>query len=151
LRARRLPVADVATRVRLTKSPAAYRASRLREGQYEALLAAGRATWEPGARVRFYRAEGGRYALLPDDDRPRTAGQGAQHDEGALGGRRPMVGLPPYDAEHYVRVLVENYADRLRKAFRPADFAQIFRADAQLGLFDRDVAMIEPLWIRPAL
>ncbi|NTU86019.1 MAG: DNA polymerase, partial [Chloroflexales bacterium] len=46
LRARRLPVADVATRVRLTKSPAAYRASRLREGQYEALLAAGHATWE---------------------------------------------------------------------------------------------------------
>ncbi len=128
LRGRRVPVADVATRMRLTKSPAAYRASRQREGQYEALLAAGRESWEPGERVRFYRAEGGRYALLSEEQ--------AEH--------------PPYDAEHYVRALVDNYADRLRKAFRPADFDQIFRTDAQLGLFDRDVAGIEPLWIEPA-
>lgn len=127
LRARRVPVADVATRVRLTKTPAVYSSSRQREGQYEALLAAGRERWEPGERVRFYRAEGGRYALF--------------EESGAEG--------PPYDAEHYVRVLVENYADRLRKAFRPADFDQIFRADAQLGLFDADVATIRPIWIGP--
>lgn len=135
LRARRVPLADVATRTRLTKTPDAYRAARQREGQYEALLAAGRATWEPGERVRFYRAEGGRYALLDEAEQQ-------------VGLREPHHG-PPYDAEHYVRVLVENYADRLRKAFQPADFDQIFRVDAQLGLFDRDVATIQPLWIRP--
>lgn len=127
LRERRVPLAEVAARVRLTKSPAAYRAARQREGQYEALLAAGRTDWEPGERVRFYRAEGGRYALFV---------------EGA-------PDLPPYDAEHYVRVLVEGYAERLRKAFRPDDFAQLFRADAQLGLFDADVGAIQPRWIRP--
>jgi DNA polymerase elongation subunit (family B) len=172
LRARRVPLADVATTVRLTKTPAAYRAARQREGQYEALLAAGRDRWEPGERVRFYRAEGGRYALLPDEDqRPMTKDQsplkdtGRQQHEpqpsGAGGVSISATASPvpsslvlgpssalPYDAEHYVRVLVQNYADRLRKALRPVDFAQIFRADAQLGLFDADVAAIEPLWIR---
>jgi DNA polymerase elongation subunit (family B) len=127
LRARRLPAADVATRVRLTKTPAQYRAGKQREGQYEALLAAGRHAWEPGERIRFYRAQGDRFALLAD-------GEGAPRD---------------YDAEHYVRVLVENYAGRLHKAFAPDDFAQIFRLDAQLGLFDRDLAGVEPRWIKP--
>jgi len=128
LRERRLPAREVATRVRLTKSPEQYRASKQREGQYEALLAAGRASWQPGERVRFYRAAGGRYALLEDDE--------------------AVVGSP-YDAEHYVRMLVENYAGRLHKAFAPAEFAQIFRLDAQLGLFDLDIAAIQPRWIRP--
>jgi len=128
LRERRLPAREVATRVRLTKSPEQYRASKQREGQYEALLSAGRASWQPGERVRFYRAQGGRYALLEDDE----AAAGA-----------------PYDAEHYVRVLMENYAGRLHKAFAPAEFAQIFRLDAQLGLFDLDIAAIDPRWIAP--
>ncbi len=123
LRARRVALAEVASRVRLTKTPEGYRAARQREGPYEAMLAAGRTSWNPGERIRFYRAEGGRYALL----------------------EQPTP--PPYDAEHYVRVLVENYADRLRKAFRPADFAQIFRSEAQIGLFDREMATIMPLWI----
>jgi DNA polymerase, archaea type len=125
LRTRRLPAADVATRVRLTKTPEQYRASKQREGQYEALLAAGRTHWEPGERVRFYRAGGGGFALL-EDDRPDAR---------------------DYDAEQYVRILVENYAGRLHKAFAPDEFTQIFRLDAQLGLFDRDVAGIAPRWI----
>ncbi|GAB4432587.1 MAG: DNA polymerase domain-containing protein [Chloroflexi bacterium OHK40] len=129
LRERRLPPGDVAARVRLTKSPEAYRSSRQREGQYEALLAAGHTAWNPGDRVRFYKTEGGSYALLDE--------------EGAT------ASMPPYDVEHYVRVLVENYASRLRKAFHPEDFVQIFRADAQIGLFDRDLSGVEPRWISP--
>lgn len=134
LRAGRVPPADLASRVRLSKSPERYRAARNREGQYEAVLAAGRTSWTPGERVRFYRAAGGRFVLVPDDD----SGQQA-----------PDASLPPYDTEHYVRVLIENYAGRLRKAFRPADFDQIFRPVAQLGLFDLDSAQIAPLWIGP--
>lgn len=127
LRERRLAAADVASRVRLTKSPEQYRAGKQREGQYEALLNSGRGSWEPGERIRFYRAAGGRFAWLPDGE------QGAND----------------YDAEHYVRVLVENYAARLQKAFAPDQFAQIFRLDAQLGLFDQEIAAIQPKWIRP--
>lgn len=154
LRARRVPVAAVATRMRLTKSPAAYRAARQREGQYEALLAAGRQSWEPGERVRFYKAEGGGYALLEGDERPETNDERQAARDATSGPVRPSsfvgrLASPPYDAEHYVRVLVENYADRLRKAFSPADFDQLFRVDAQLGLFDSDVAAIAPLWIEP--
>ncbi|NTV62063.1 MAG: DNA polymerase [Oscillochloris sp.] len=132
LQARRYTAAEVASRVRLSKSPERYRASHQREGQYEAILAAGRSEWQPGERVRYYRASGGRYRWLPDDS-PHSAELNDARD---------------YDSEHYIRVLVENYADRLRKAFRPADFDQIFRADAQLGLFDEPVEEIAPKWIR---
>ncbi len=128
LRERRLAPAEVAARVRLSKSPERYRAARQREGPYEALLAAGRHHWEPGERVRYYRAVGGGFVWLPDGE------EGATRD---------------YDTEHYVRMLLENYAGRLRKAFRPADFDQIFRLDHQIGLFDQDLARIEPIWIGP--
>jgi DNA polymerase elongation subunit (family B) len=142
LRGRRYSATDVASRVRLSKSPERYRASRQREGQYEAVLAAGRSAWQPGERVRYYRAAGGRFVWIPDE--PGTQARRAGGDaEGS-----PLAAASDYDVEHYIRVLVENYADRLRKAFRPADFAQIFRADAQLGLFDQPVAAIEPRWIR---
>ncbi|NJN17620.1 MAG: DNA polymerase [Oscillochloris sp.] len=129
LRARRVDPHDLAGKVRLSKTPERYRAARQRESAYEALLAAGRTTWTPGERVRFYRAEGGGAALLPDEEAP---------ERGAY---------PPYDIEHYVRVLLESYAGRLRKAFRKDDFAQIFRTDIQLGLFDRDIGAIAPQWI----
>jgi DNA polymerase elongation subunit (family B) len=129
LRERRLPTSAVAIRARLSKTPEQYRATKQREGPYEALLDAGRTHWQPGERIRFYRAVGGRYALLPDD-----AADDARRD---------------YDAEHYVRVLVENYAGRLHKAFAPADFAQLMRLDAQLGLFEGEVGAIQPRWIAP--
>jgi hypothetical protein len=45
-------------------------------------------------------------------------------------------------------VLLTSYVGRLRKAFAPEDFDQIFRPDAQLGLFDRPIETIQPLWIR---
>jgi DNA polymerase, archaea type len=53
-----------------------------------------------------------------------------------------------YDVEHYLRVLVTSYASRLRKAYAAEDFEQLFRLDEQLGLFDRPVEHIQPIWIR---
>jgi len=53
-----------------------------------------------------------------------------------------------YDAEHYLRVLVTSYASRLRKAYSSEDFEQLFRIDEQLGLFDRPIEHIHPIWIR---
>jgi DNA polymerase I len=127
LRARRIPLDDIAIRARLRKTPEQYRSTRQREGAYEAVLNSGRTTWRVGEAIRFYRATGGQYHLLPEPGRPG----------------------PDYDVEHYLRILIDNYAGRLRKAFHPDDFAQIFRGDGQIGLFDRDLARIEPRWIEP--
>jgi DNA polymerase elongation subunit (family B) len=176
IRERELPAADLATRVRLSKTPEAYMASRgsLREAAYEALLAGRRAEWSPGEQVRCYRAQDGGYVWLPDEDdeRPTTNDQRAEIDdeddlEDKEIGRRgddsgadflvsTSPGLPvsplgdrrDYDVEHYLGVLVTSYAGRLRKAFAPEDFAQLFRADAQLGMFDQPVEQIQPIWIR---
>jgi DNA polymerase elongation subunit (family B) len=134
LSARRLPVAMVATRTRLTKTPEAYLATRAghREAAYEALLTAGRTRWSPGERVRFYRARGGIHVWLPEED-----------DEAKRG-----AGAPDYDVDHYLRTLLVSYASRLRKAFAPEDFERIFRMEEQMGLFDRPVSSVVPLWIR---
>lgn len=134
LRERAIPAADVAMRARLSKAPEAYLASRssLREAPYEALIAAGRSEWTPGERVRCYKAEGGAYVWLPDeDDGPKTEDDARD-----------------YDVEHYLDTLVGSYASRLKKAFAPADFDQLFRRAAQLGMFDRPVDQIQPRWIR---
>jgi len=134
LQTRSLPVAMVATRTRLTKTPETYLTTRAghREAAYEALLGAGRARWAPGERVRFYRARGGSHVWLPEEE-----------DD-----LRRAHGERDYDVDHYLRVLVVTYASRLRKAFAPTDFERIFRLEEQLGLFDRPVSAIEPLWIR---
>lgn len=124
LRARELPPADVAVRARLTKSPAAYAAARRakREGPYEALLASGRSAWAVGERIRYYRRQDGTFALVQD----------------ARG--------PDYDAGHYVELLTASYASRLRTAFSPEHFAQLFRADAQGGLFDVPLHDVRIRW-----
>lgn len=133
---RTLSTAAVATRARLSKSPEEYLATRAghREAPYEAFLGAGRTSWVPGERVRYYRARGSAqvYAWLPDED----------DDAHQAEDRRD------YDVEHYRHVLVASYASRLRKAFAPEDFEQLFRLDEQFGLFDRPIDTIEPLWIR---
>jgi DNA polymerase elongation subunit (family B) len=148
LRAHELPASAVATRARLTKTPAEYTASRsrLREGPYEALLAVGRDDWAEGEQVRYYRAEGGRYIWLPD-------AAGVPQDE-ADATEDPMpsnltadVARGDYDVPHYLRVFHATYVSRLRKAFRPADFAQLFRGDGQIGLFDQPLHTIQPIWI----
>ncbi|GAB4191115.1 MAG: DNA polymerase domain-containing protein [Roseiflexaceae bacterium] len=174
LRTRALPADDLATRVRLSKTPQQYQASRSRqrEAAYEALLAAGRTTWRAGERVRCYRTSRGGYAWLPDeatDDQPAGQEPGDENQEPRTKNQEPSVtqnsklktqnstpskpqapSLKPqdYDIEHYLGVLVTSYAGRLRKAFAPGDFAQLFRQDAQLGLFDQPLADIQPLWIR---
>jgi DNA polymerase elongation subunit (family B) len=129
LRARALPASALCARTRLSKSPEAYLRTRAghREAPYEAILAAGRTSWTPGERVRTYRARGGGQVWIPDE-----AG-----DE-----RRD------YDVEHYLGVLVSSYASRLRKAFAPEDFERIFRVEEQIGLFDRPIARVAPIWIR---
>jgi DNA polymerase elongation subunit (family B) len=150
LRARRIPLAEVAVRARLTKTPEAYAASRVREGPYEALLAAGRTTWHVGERVRFYRAEGGGYALLAETDEGRqTKDQSLAGVESSSFVLRPSAHPPNYDPDHYIRVLLTNYAGRLRKAFTPGDFAQITRTDGQASLFDAPIDAIQPVWIAP--
>jgi DNA polymerase elongation subunit (family B) len=168
LRKRELSPADLATRVRLSKTPEAYRTSRAShpEAQYEALLAAGRTRWFPGERVRFYRSRRGTYVWLPDENEEASvqsnweAGAeqaeqaGTGDEEAALTPRASLAahgehrGSRDYDVEHYLQVLVTSYAARLRKAFAPEDFEQLFRLDGQSGLFDRPIESITPRWIR---
>jgi DNA polymerase elongation subunit (family B) len=155
LRERRLSAMDVAIQARLSKTPDEYAASRarMREAPYEALLAAGRTSWHAGERVRFYKAVGGTVVWLPDtgDDLSGATGEDGTDDDQALAPeetRESSAGRRDYDVGHYLQVLLTSYAGRLRKAFAPEDFQQLFRPDAQLGLFDRPLQAIEPLWIR---
>jgi len=154
LRQRRLTAMDVAVQARLTKTPAEYEVSskRAREAAYEALLTAGRTTWHVGERVRFYKAADGRVVWLPDT-RDDLSGAGEEDSDEARNPSADQRGEQTldrrdYDVAHYLQVLLTSYVGRLRKAFSPEDFDQLFRPDAQLGLFDRPIETIQPLWIR---
>ncbi|WP_297165937.1 DNA polymerase domain-containing protein [Thermogemmatispora sp.] len=167
LRSRALPAADVATQVRLTKTPEAYFAARQthQEPAYEALIRAGRRHWFPGERVRFYRTAEKQYVWLPDEnteevpagqewlslastsseeETPLMAVERARQTSKELAERRD------YDVEYYIRLLTSSYAARLRKAFAPEDFEALFREDRQLALFaeTRPLEQIQPRWIR---
>ncbi len=170
LRNRALPASELGARVRLSKTPEAYLASRAghSEPQYEALLAAGRTRWYPGERVRFYRTRGKKFIWLPEEAEEATVGRdddedvdtdinesedgllsAEEHQAHGKASRRETIGdRRDYDVEHYLQVLVTSYASRLRKAFTPTDFEQLFRLDAQPGLFDLPVESIQPRWIR---
>ena len=131
LRARRLPIEDLCTRVLTSKSAAQYRAAKRREEQYEVLLAAGREDWRANERVTYYQARDRRKKLLDEyaDD---------------------------YDAEYYVKRLRKTYCQRLAKAFSPGDFELIFREDDPPDLFQSDPSAsseqalreIRPIWSR---
>ncbi|HWG84070.1 MAG TPA: DNA polymerase domain-containing protein [Deinococcales bacterium] len=125
LESRSLAAYEVSTRARLTKTPEQYAASPRSEAPYEALLAAGRTRWHPWDRVRYYRAEGGRYVLLPAD----------WEEARAFPAR-------DYDVRHYRRVLLESFAQRLRKAFREEDFERVFRDGEQESLFDAPLSEV---------
>jgi DNA polymerase elongation subunit (family B) len=130
LRQRALPTVQVAARVRLSKSPRAYLATRAarREASYEAMLAAGRDRWETGEHVRVYRASGGRPAVLAE----------------AADGDDP-ADPRDYDAGHYVRLLRETFAARLARAYTPDDFATLFDDPQQPSLFAPPIEAIHPV------
>jgi DNA polymerase elongation subunit (family B) len=160
LRQRLLTASDVAARVRLSKSPEAYRTTRASHAEqaYEALLAAGRTRWTPGERVRFYRAVGGKSVWLPDESEEVSSGEAGKAEARAGEGAQitslrqvhpdDVNNRHDYDVDHYLRVLVTSYASRLRKAYAAEDFEQLFRLNEQLGLFDRPPEHIHPIWIR---
>jgi DNA polymerase elongation subunit (family B) len=131
LRQRSLPTREVSSRVRLTKSPDEYMASResRRELAYEALLAARRTRWRVGERVRVYRARNGMPALAPE----------LEDDDASVDGADPR----DYDVEHYARLLRETFAVRLARAFTPEDFAVVFANPDQLALFTPPVSSIK--------
>jgi DNA polymerase elongation subunit (family B) len=129
LRRRSVPTAQVAARVRLSKTLREYETTRTarREAPYEALLASGRKRWERGDQVRVYHATRGRSALL------------VENVEAAISDPRD------YDAAYYVRLLRETFAARLVRAFTPDDFAALFDDPEQPSLFAPPVASIRPV------
>jgi DNA polymerase I len=130
IRRRELPTFDVSSRVRLTKTAEAYLAVResRRELTYEALLASGRTRWSLGERVRVYRTQSGSGNVVPDPD-----------DEAIAPAGEGWVDRRDYDVDHYVRVLKDNFASRLERAFRPEDYDALFADPKQPSLFDRRV------------
>ncbi|MGH7626714.1 MAG: DNA polymerase II, partial [Gemmatimonadaceae bacterium] len=133
-RSRSLPTADVSLRVRLMKTPDAYLASRSarRELPYEALLAAGHSTWRVGDRVRVYRRQNGEAGL---SGAAVTAGD---DDVGSEDSR-------DYDVGYYTRLLRTSWAQRLARAFLPADFAAVFADPDQFSLFTPALQTIRPV------
>jgi DNA polymerase I len=159
LRCRLLFASDVATRMRLSKDSKTYLARRAKhtEVQYEALLAAGRTQWRVGERVRFYRAQHGAPIWLPDEADDASPIQDEEEADEPEGSVEPLfstaLGVPlterrDYDVGHYLRVLRDSYAERLRVVFEAQDFQQLFRLDAQGGLFDRSIEEMQLRWIR---
>jgi DNA polymerase elongation subunit (family B) len=126
---RELPTFDVSSRVRLTKTPDEYAATRdqRRELTYEALLCNGRREWAPGERARIYRARGGRAGLLDEDDDDRAASDPRD-----------------YDIDYYARILRDTFAARLVRAFDPEDFAALFADPEQPSLFESSLGDIRP-------
>ncbi|HUA63025.1 MAG TPA: DNA polymerase domain-containing protein, partial [Verrucomicrobiae bacterium] len=126
LRGHQLPTRDVASRVRLTKSPAKYLESQgtRKELPYEALIGAGRTQWSVGDRILVYRTRSGGAGLVEDDDRR------------------------DYDADHYVRVLRETFAARLERAFTAEDFEAVFADPDQPSLFAPAVESIRAVLTR---
>ena len=136
LRLRTLPTAKVAARMRLSKTPKQYLATRgsRREAAYEALLLAGEDHWEVGNHIRIYRAAGGRAARLHEDDGELTEG-----GEGAT----PR----DYDVRYYVRLLRETFAARLVRAFTGEDFQTLTADPEQPSLFALPIASIHPVLV----
>jgi DNA polymerase, archaea type len=136
LRRRELPTYEVSSRVRLTRTPAQYLATRdsRRELAYEALLSAGRTTWTIGERVRVYRTARGLGAVAAE--------------RGDLTRNDLSTDPRDYDADHYVRVLREQFASRLSRALAPDDFAAVFADPDQLSLFAPALAGARPILTR---
>jgi DNA polymerase I len=134
LRRRTYPTQQLATRLRLSKTPEQYAAVRpsRRELPYEALLNSGRTHWQSGERIHVYRARGGRAALLGEPEQPEADGG---EDSAAR----------DYDVGYYLRLLRETYAPRLIRALSPTSFADIFDDPAQPSLFDSALHRERPI------
>lgn len=130
LRRQAYPTVAVSSRVRLTKSPARYEASRAlrREFAYEAMLAGGRLEWRVGDRVRVYRARNGVGRVVDEYD-----GESLLND---------AEDARDYDAEYYVKLLRRTFVSRLARAFRPIDYETVFADVNQLTLFGSTTADI---------
>ncbi|MDX2004971.1 MAG: DNA polymerase domain-containing protein [Meiothermus sp.] len=120
-----VPLAEIATRVKLTKSPEKYAAAGRSEAVYEAMIGSGRKHWSAGERVKMYKSAQGWRVF-------------SEHDDAAS---------PPYDAQHYIKTLRDSYAERLRKAFSDEDFEALFRLEIQPNLFDVPLQAITPIRI----
>jgi len=121
LQRREYPTFDMSSRVRLTKTPAQYLASKgeRRELSYEAMLASGRREWRRGERVRVYRTQAGSAAVVNEQS----------------GFIEPANDPRDYDVDHYLRVLRGNFAVRLARAFTTEDFAALFANPDRPSLF----------------
>jgi DNA polymerase elongation subunit (family B) len=135
LRRRTLSTFDVSARVRLTKTPAEYLATRAerRELSYEALLSNGYSDWAPGERIRVYRIAQGRAGLLVDPDLPVLPGAATRDPD-------PR----DYDVDYYLRLLRQTYAARLARGLSADDFAAICAAPEQPSLFERNLSVARP-------
>jgi len=136
LRRREVTTFDVSARVRLTKTPAEYRATRgmRRELTYEALLQNGRDQWARGERIRVYRATRGRAGLLADPDAEDA------HDSAA-----PNPDPRDYDIDFYLRVLRETFAARLERGLEPEDFLAVTSDPEQPSLFEKPLRLARPI------
>lgn len=130
IRTRALSTYDLSSRVRLTKSPDQYLATRARRKElpYEALLATGQCSWRVGDRIRVYRKQNGESGVVA-----------ASADDVTTDDRRD------YAVEYYERLLRTTYAERLSRAFTPQDLATVFASPDQFSLFAPRVDVIRPV------
>jgi DNA polymerase elongation subunit (family B) len=134
LRRREMPTHAVTSLVRLTKTHESYRKARERRHElpYEAMLASGRTSWSLGERIRVYRTRTGAGRVVVNSEDAELHGDGGE--------------LRDYDVEHYVRVLRDNFAARLARAFTPDDFEEVFADPTQLSLFPTALAEVRPIF-----
>ena len=135
LRRREVPAYDVSSRVRLTKTPEQYVASRdtRRELPYEVMLASGRTSWTVGDRIRVYRTKSGAGGVIEESEDETVGAETADRRD--------------YDVDHYARLLRETFAARLARAFTPEDYEVVFADPDQMSLFTPAVATIRAVLI----
>jgi DNA polymerase, archaea type len=134
LRRREIPTRDVSSQVRLTKTPAGYLATRSsrRDLPYEAMLANGRTEWSLGDRIRVYRTKTGSGGVVEDRENETNTD------------RRD------YDVDYYARLLRETFANRLARAFTPADYETVFADPDQMSLFAPSLTTIRTVLTKTA-
>jgi DNA polymerase, archaea type len=107
--------------------------------------------------VRFYRSQQGVPVWLPDEADDASPISDEEHEDEAEESEESLYSAASassltdrwdYDSEHYLRILRDSYAERLRVVFEAEDFSQLFRLDGQQGLFDRPVEQMRLRWIR---